>query len=169
MRLIYVSMEDCKRTVFPYIHKNLTSNEMAPVYETDTQGMSDLGKILQFVMNDDYYPTFSDKTSYLLCSLAGAQYFVNGNKRVGVVVLLRFLEINNVHLSALTEQQFQTILSIAFPAHAWEHNRHIRNPHAAFLYNLAIVIGDKARWGTNDFSQLKERVAALFEHSYFVE
>lgn len=163
----YVSLEDCRHVVFPYIYKQLTSTEPSAQYEQEQNGLDELNKVLHLVESDTFYPSFEDKGAYLLCSIAGSQYFSNGNKRLGVIVLMLFLIINDVELRTLTVSEYQKILADSFPRHTWEDNASIREGNPLFLYNLAIVIGDRNKWdeGT-DFSALKQKAAKMFAALY---
>src|SRR3989344_4590482 len=96
MAVEYFDYEACEKYAFPYIYAELTSAEQAPDYSHEPNGVGELQKVLNFVRNDTYYPAFEDKAAYLICSIAGSQYFSNGNKRLSVVVLLMFLMKNNV-------------------------------------------------------------------------
>lgn len=48
-------------------------------------------KVLSFVQNDDYYPTFEDKLTYLVYGLCHGHYFYDGNKRISLVAGAHFL------------------------------------------------------------------------------
>lgn len=50
-----------------------------------------LEKVLDFVRNDEYYPTFEEKLTYLVYSLCHGHYFADGNKRISLVVGAHFL------------------------------------------------------------------------------
>src|SRR3989338_5329078 len=92
----YFGIEACKMYGFPYIYSKLTDAEQAPDYEFELNGIAELEKVLEFVRNDSYYSSFEEKCAYLICSIAGSQYFSNGNKRLSVTVLLMFLMANDV-------------------------------------------------------------------------
>ncbi len=152
----YFSIDECKQIVFPYIYVELTATEQAPQYEHEANGMAELGKVLEFVQNDVYYPSFDEKSSYLICSIAGSQYFSNGNKRLSVSVLLAFLTLNEV-LVTDSPDTVQIAFTQAFPNHVWEEHADIAEPHSLILYNLAIAIGNRNVWGTNDFSAVRQK------------
>lgn len=162
----YVNLEMCRRMVFPFIHEILVSNEPAPEYEHESDGMENLSKVLGLVQSNDYYPSLYDKSSYIICSIAGSQYFSNGNKRLAVSVLLLFLAINDVEVIRLESGEFQQLIRNAFPGYRWDNNKNVGSSHPLFLYNLAIVIGDRTSWGFHDFSRLKENVADIFRIIY---
>ncbi len=166
----YFGVDICKRLAFPYIYAELIDSEPAPNYELDESGMADLGKVLYMVTVDDYYSSFSEKAAYLITSIAGSQYFKNGNKRLALVVLLLFLMGNKV--SVITNKDIlQKILKDAFPMHVWEEIDNLpvatSFAHSLFLYNLTLVIGDRKKWPTQNFNDMKERVAGIFDKTYF--
>lgn len=165
----YILLQDCIQRGFPYIHAVLSSTEPAPVYEQDESGMSELNKVLLLMRNDDYYPTFFEKSSYLISSIAGSQYFQNGNKRLAVVVLLLLLIENRVQIINAEFSVFSALLKRYFPAANIERNQSIQDPHALFLYNLAIVLGDRSVQGGIGFEELREKVANIFRQIYQIE
>lgn len=158
----YVGLDDCKKFAFPYIHRHLSAGEPAPAYEEEGAGLRELEKVLTLVRDDRFYRTLAEKASYLFCGIAGAQYFANGNKRLGVVVLLLFLIANRGEVLELSHEDYRVILLEQFPRHRWEDNAYIRGTFSLFLYNLAVVVGDRPRWGVSGFGDLRERVATIF-------
>lgn len=156
----------CVNKIFPLIHQELTGQESAADYANESRGMADLEKALTFVRQDDYYPIFPVKASYLICSIAGSQYFSNGNKRLSVTLLLEFIYLNETPVKNLSAVEFDAFLTADFPDYQWENSDYISNPHVLFLYNLAILIGDRTRWGGKNFSDVKEAVATMFGYIY---
>jgi len=161
----YIDEELCREFVFPFIHAQLSSGEPSPQYEEEQRGMGELRKVLDFVRDDRYYPSFASKASYILCSIAGSQYFSNGNKRLGVSLLILFLLLNSASFEDLNEEGYQMLLARFFPKHVWE-SAPIGGMHSLFLYNLAIVIGNRATWNEKGFDPLKQDVAELIDHLY---
>ena len=166
--MIYIDIPLCEKWVFEFIHVVLTNDEPAPDYRTEQDGIAELAKVLNFVRNDVYYPEFADKAAYMLCSIAGAQYFSNGNKRLAVVLLISFLIINQAEIITLKESQFKEILGVLFPAYVWEEKPNIQDPHAQFLYNLAVIIGSPDKWDVQKFDDLKKKISSLFMSIYKV-
>ncbi len=150
---------------FPYIQRHLTSTETVPDYIFETRGMQELGKVLT-LMKTDYYPSFFDKASYVICSIAASQYFSNGNKRLSIVALLLFLMANDVEVLNLTQNDFKGLLGGIFPLSIWEENHSIPDDHRLFLYNLAVSLGDRKKWGINDFGIMRQNVAEIFSILY---
>lgn len=63
------------------------------------QGVKDEGgirKVLDFVQNDLYYPTFVDKLTYLVYGFCRGHYFEDANKRVALTIGVWFL-VQNGH------------------------------------------------------------------------
>ncbi len=156
----YIQHQDLS-AIFQFIQDVLTEGEPAPQYADEPSGMAELAKVLEFVQNDSYYPTFSDKCGYLLCSIAGAQYFSNGNKRLAVFTLMQFLVMNDAGVWRADEDGFRILMYQIFPLYCWEENMYIPQSEQQFLYNLAIVIGDPNVWGTEKFDVLKEKVGEI--------
>jgi prophage maintenance system killer protein len=161
----YLTLEMFQKEGFPYIQSELTAVEPAPAYEADAQGMAELKKVLDFSAQD-YYPSFEEKAAYLITSIAASQYFSNGNKRLAVVTLLMFLTINDVGVVVDSPMVFERLLKVIFPKCEWEENGNIKEAHALFLYNLAIVLGDRPKWEKEDFADTRERVSRLFKYIY---
>lgn len=161
----YLEIEDCYAG-FAFIKKALTSFEPAPDYKSDQEGMAELKKVLYFVQQDEYYPTFVEKTAYIIYGIAGSQYFQNGNKRLAITMLLQFLIKNRVIIRQLDDNQFEELLKAVFPLHHWENNEHITDPHANFLYNLAMIIGDRNVWGVSGSKSLQAVLGKIFELLY---
>lgn len=66
-------------------------------------GIRDEGEILatlEFVRNDDYYPSFTDKLSYLVYGFCHGHYFLDGNKRIALTIGVFFLLQNGYYCAA---------------------------------------------------------------------
>jgi death-on-curing protein len=72
------------------------------------QGVKDEGgirKVLEFVKNDLYYPTFIDKLTYLVFGLCTGHYFEDSNKRVSLTIGVWFLVNNGYYWHAYSFMQ----------------------------------------------------------------
>ena len=58
--------------------------------------------ILEFVQNDDYYPSFVEKLTYLVYSFCDGHCFIDGNKRIALTIGAAFLLHNGYYLAAKT-------------------------------------------------------------------
>lgn len=163
----YVSLDYCRNTIFPHIYTRLSHTEPSAQYEEEPSGLKELEKVLHLVESDLFYPTFQEKAAYLICSIAGSQYFSNGNKRLGIMVLVSFFVLNEASSQIVTTKDYQDMMKKVFPLHSWENNLNIGESEPLFLYNLAILIGDRTKWGAGaDFDVLKKKVSEMFSELY---
>lgn len=66
-------------------------------------GVRDEGGILatlEFIQNDIYYPTFTDKLSILVFRFCSGHYFNDGNKRIALTLGAYFLHKNSYYWEA---------------------------------------------------------------------
>ncbi|MBR6954891.1 MAG: type II toxin-antitoxin system death-on-curing family toxin [Clostridia bacterium] len=61
----------------------------------------------------DFYPTKVEKGARLGYSLISNHAFVDGNKRIGVYVMLAFLEMNGIRIRCTDEELVHVGLSVA--------------------------------------------------------
>ena len=61
--------------------------------------------ILDYVQNDDYYPTFAEKLNYLVYRFCSGHFFSDGNKRISLTVGAYFLLKNEYYWAATTFMQ----------------------------------------------------------------
>jgi death-on-curing protein len=62
----------------------------------------------------ELYPTKIGKGAWLCHSLISNHVFVDGNKRIGIYVMLCFLEVNGIHITATDEELINLAESIAY-------------------------------------------------------
>ncbi|MBR0139068.1 MAG: type II toxin-antitoxin system death-on-curing family toxin [Firmicutes bacterium] len=61
----------------------------------------------------DLYPSKEEKGARLGFTLISNHAFVDGNKRIGMYVMLTFLEVNGIRLEATNDEVAQTGLAVA--------------------------------------------------------
>ena len=61
----------------------------------------------------EFYPTKEEKGARIGHSLISNHAFVDGNKRIGVYVMLTFLEVNGIELDCTNEEVVHVGLSVA--------------------------------------------------------
>ena len=61
----------------------------------------------------ELFPTKEEKAARLTCGLISNHAFVDGNKRIGMCVLLAFLEINGIYLEITDEDIISVGLKLA--------------------------------------------------------
>ena len=59
------------------------------------EGMGRLDSILTLVRDDDYYPEFVDKLTYLVYSVNKGHCFADGNKRTSIALGCALMSVNN--------------------------------------------------------------------------
>ncbi len=74
---------------------------------------SALGNAFSGFGGDEFYPTKEEKGARLGYSLISNHAFVDGNKRIGVYVMLTFLEVNGIHLDCTNEDVVKVGLGVA--------------------------------------------------------
>ena len=61
----------------------------------------------------ELYPSIEEKAAKLGVTLTKNHAFLDGNKRIGMYVMLTFLEVNGVHLNCTNEDVVHAGLSVA--------------------------------------------------------
>lgn len=61
----------------------------------------------------EFYPTKEEKGARLGYTLISNHAFVDGNKRIGMYIMLTFLEVNGIRMDCTNEEVYQTGMSIA--------------------------------------------------------
>lgn len=74
---------------------------------------SALSSAFQTFDNKELFPTKEEKGAKLGYSLVSNHAFVDGNKRIGLLVMLSFLEINGVHLKYTDEELIELGIGLA--------------------------------------------------------
>jgi death-on-curing family protein len=158
----YPTLDDCRQILFPYIRSRLVQAEPAPSYEDEERGLQKLEGILGLMQIDEYDGALA-KAAYLFCSVVDGHPFSNGNKRLGVTVLLFFLLTNGYLVSmpnlAVLRQELQRL----FPALHWEDVDTFTEPHEYFFFHLALIIADRRQKGQMTFTQEQQAVKTLLE------
>lgn len=70
--------------------------------------------------NTEFYPTKEEKGARLGYNLITNHAFVDGNKRIGVYVMLAFLETNGVHMDYTDEDLINIGISVADGSMSYE-------------------------------------------------
>ena len=63
--------------------------------------------------DQEFYPTKEEKGARLGYTLISNHAFVDGNKRIGVYVMLSFLEMNGIRIHCTDEELVHIVLSVA--------------------------------------------------------
>jgi death on curing protein len=63
--------------------------------------------------SQEFYPTKEEKGARLGYTLITNHAFVDGNKRIGMYIMLTFLEVNGIHLECTNEEIVEAGLAVA--------------------------------------------------------
>ena len=95
--------------------KYISFNDALLVYEKTIEksgggfsGIRDKGgieSVLNFIQNDEYYPDFNSKLSYLVFRFCSGHFFNDGNKRIALTLGAYFLHKNGHFWAALQFMQ----------------------------------------------------------------
>ncbi len=61
----------------------------------------------------EFYPSKEEKGARLGYSLVSNHAFLDGNKRIGIYIMLTFLEVNGIHMDVTNEELIRVGLSVA--------------------------------------------------------
>lgn len=150
----------CRQQLFPYIRSRLATAEPAPSYEFELRGVRGLEGIFNLMQRDEYQGALG-KAAYLFCSVIDGHHFSNGNKRLGVTLLLYFLLLNGYMVSIPDLQIMRQELQRLFPNLQWEEVTSFHYPHEYFFYHLALIIADRKQKGQMTFQQEQSAVREL--------
>ena len=81
---------------------------------------SALENIFQTFRGQELYPSKEEKGARLGFSLISNHAFVDGNKRIGMYVMLTFLEVNGIHMNCTNEDVIEAGLGVASGAMNYE-------------------------------------------------
>ncbi len=62
---------------------------------------------------EEFYPTKEEKGARIGFNLISNHAFVDGNKRIGMYVMLTFLEVNGIHMDCTNDDVAKTGLALA--------------------------------------------------------
>ena len=68
----------------------------------------------------EFYPTKEEKATRLGYTLISNHAFVDGNKRIGVYIMLTFLEVNGIHVDCTNEELANVGISVADGSMSYE-------------------------------------------------
>ena len=74
---------------------------------------SALEGVFQTFAGQELYPTKEEKGARLGYTLISNHVFVDGNKRIGMYVMLTFLEVNGIHMDCSNEDVVEAGLGVA--------------------------------------------------------
>lgn len=85
-----------------------------------TKGIRDIGLIEAAFNNacstfdgEDLYPSIEDKIAIITYALINNHGFVDGNKRIGIAVMLLLLQMNNIRINYMQDELVELGLGLA--------------------------------------------------------
>lgn len=70
--------------------------------------------------DEEFYPSKEEKGARLGYTLISNHAFVDGNKRIGMYVMLTFLEVNGIHMDCTNEDVYSVGMGVASGAMKYE-------------------------------------------------
>ncbi len=137
----YISEKDVHFIIFRLVEVTLdvdSDNEPLPDYRKEDKG--NMTPFLDFIKNDEYYPTIFDKAAYLFTTIIERHLFSNGNKRLAFMVLAYFMELNGYEY--------------VVPSEGFK------------LKDIAYYVSDKTRNKSASFDELKQYVAVYITNNF---
>ena len=81
----------------------------------------------------EFYPTKEEKGARLGYTLISNHAFVDGNKRIGMYIMLTFLEVNGIHMDCTNEEVADTGLRVAAGTMGYEELLAWVKDHARYI------------------------------------
>lgn len=81
----------------------------------------------------EFYPTKEEKGARLGYTLISNHAFVDGNKRIGMYVMLTFMEVNGIRMDCTNDDIYQTGMQIADGSMGYEELLDWIKAHAVYL------------------------------------
>ena len=101
--MIYISIEQAIE-----IHKKTV--EISGGGSDGVLDAESLESVLEYIQNDDYYPTFEEKLTHLVFSSNKFHCFQDGNKRISIALGAQFLLLNGyLHCSETFLREMENI------------------------------------------------------------
>ncbi|MCH8888969.1 type II toxin-antitoxin system death-on-curing family toxin [Patescibacteria group bacterium] len=162
--MVYYLSEDHLNLIFELLSKRYARVEEVPHYKLETTGFDSLCGVLKRVQADTYYPLLFEKAVYLLININKGHFFSNGNKRLALVTMTTFLDINQYKLKKESKDWYREFLTKLFPEYKqWQDFEDFRSTDFA-TYNLSIMIADSGVYNISH-DELKERVLSFLKNA----
>lgn len=81
----------------------------------------------------EFYPTKEEKGARLGYTLISNHAFVDGNKRIGMYVMLTFMEVNGIRMDCTNEEVYETGMSVADGSMGYEELLEWIRNHAIYI------------------------------------
>ena len=81
----------------------------------------------------EFYPTKEEKGARLGYTLISNHAFVDGNKQIGMYVMLTFMEVNGIRMDCTNEEVYETGMSVADGSMGYEELLEWIRNHAVYI------------------------------------
>lgn len=81
----------------------------------------------------EFYPTKEEKGARLGYTLISNHAFVDGNKRIGMYVMLTFMEVNGIRMDCTNEEVYETGMSVADGSMGYDELLEWIRSHAVYI------------------------------------
>ena len=81
----------------------------------------------------EFYPTKEEKGARLGYTLISNHAFVDGNKRIGMYVMLTFMEVNGIRMDCTNEEVYETGMRVADGSMGYEELLEWIRNHAVYI------------------------------------
>ncbi len=151
----YITTEEC----LPLFKIALEFNkaEDTPDYGLNSRGIEKLDAVLK-QSRSSWYKGVYEKATYIFLSINKGHFFINGNKRLALIITLYFLYQNGKVHKKKTLVEYQSWFKEKFPEYNFEHEE-FREAHALGFYNFNIAIAASHE----HFDTLKKKVKNFLE------
>jgi len=164
--VVYLSLSDYFKYIFPSIRKiTYDDDRKKPIYEDQESGIKTIDGIISFIQNDNYYPTFINKASYLFTAISTGHYFPNGNKRLALFSFAYFAHQNGYNFRGINIYEYKKWFKKYFSGYrVTKMNFSTNVGWAIYNFNRAINIKypEKRRSHKYNFDEIKEITEIFF-------
>lgn len=156
----YVTLQDCYEELFQ-IAMEFDASERAPDYRSNRKGLQELEGILKRV-RESWYRGLIVKAAYLFVAICKGHLFINGNKRLSLIITLDFLYRNGfTRQKPVTRRSYRRWFAAEFPQYVLV-NRRLPSTYGWAYYNLNKAIASDT---VNSFNDLKWKVEKFLRFS----
>lgn len=158
----YITIEDCYIKLFQ-LAIEFDLNEKTPPYQENLDAVKNLEGILLNVQNPNYYKSFAQKYAYLILAINKGHHFINGNKRLALIISIVFAYINGYKVKNSTKLVYKNWFKEYFPDYNFI-NKDFKKKYGTAFYNLNIAIASSDK----SFDELKVILENFFE-TFFIK
>lgn len=147
----YLNLEDCFERLFD-VALEFDESESTPHYADNHYGLESLNGVLERVQ-EYWYEGIYGKATYLFLAINKGHFFINGNKRLALILTLEFLKENGYTPKRIRLRKYLSWFENNFPNYKVSDKNFDRNYGWAF-FNLNKAVADSQV----DHDDLKEKV-----------